>query len=342
MVNAGPSSPLKATKFLRLALCLLPLFSVAAGWGADGHTIIAHIAEAHLPPEIDSALRAALGNISLSDASTWCDDFDHTSEGRWSSELHYINLPGQECEFIWERDCVADWCVAGALANFSQQLFDPASTEAGRRIALEFVIHLMGDLHQPLHVGRTDDEGGNLIKLPGFRFSTNPAQWHTATETLHAIWDSAIVQQAIYDIQFNSTMFVEDQLAEPASKYKEWWLLSNALVERLRNEWASFSLAWTGAIAGGARSEARLRSGITAIAGETAAAGCGYAYQSEKGQQIVSGTLLDREYYLWAKPVVEEQLAKAGVRLAQLLTEGFEGMPAGARRSSNKEAVLVV
>jgi len=306
-----------------LLLAASPL--LAAAWGADGHAIVAHVAEGLLAAKVDAVLRADLGNISLSDASNWCDEFDHTRAGAWSSSLHYINYPGWSCDFLWDRDCTSDWCAAGALTNFTRQVFDTTLPASSRKMALQFVIHLMGDIHQPLHVARAEDEGGNLIKVQGFHFSPRPQFWHNGSATLHSIWDTAIVDQGIYDLQFNTS--VAGGLQEPEGKYKDWWLFSRDLLERLGTSWAPSAAAWGGAVAGGGRSEARLRAGLAAVAGETAALGCGFAYHAANGQEVAANMVLDRDYYLRAKPVVEEQLAKAGVRLAQLLAEALEGAP---------------
>jgi len=179
---------------------------------------------------------------------------------------------------------------------------------------------MVGDIHQPLHVSSGDDYGGNAIKLPGPHFSQNQEQWSRYPTNLHSVWDGKIIVQDIYDI--------EDGIKLRADKkpyvvhYHKWELLAHSLEERLDGEWVANKSMWQATVSH-CRDESSLRAGLSTVAQETATRGCKYAYNYADGSAVKPGDVLDREYYLRAQPIVEEQLAKGGVRLAQLLEEAL-------------------
>jgi len=309
----------------------IPLLAFAAGceaWGPDGHTIVAHIGDSLLDPKVHDVLLQDLGSTSLSDAATWCDDFDHSPTGRWSEPLHFINYPGQTCAFNWARDCKNDMCNVGALLNYSGQVFDRTTSKASRLVALKFVIHMMGDLHQPLHVASAADRGGNDIHVET-DFAPSGMLSRSGSNNLHRVWDTTLVEQIISELS-------EEQ---NAGGVHNWQVLSKLLVDRLQGEWNQNLTEWrkvvaeddtdSAALAGlpaavaAHRNETLLRAGLSYVAGKTAAIGCTHAYVRSDGSRIQSGDSLDRDYFEWARPTVEIQLAKAGARLAQILSDSL-------------------
>jgi len=212
-----------------------------------------------------------------------------------------------------------DLCVAGTIVNYTKQIFDPSLSKSDRFFALKFLIHMVGDIHQPLHVSSRDDHGGNSIKVQA-QFSANQEQLSQHPTNLHSVWDGKIVIQDIHDI--------EDGVKLRANKkpyvvhYQKWELLANSLEQRLDAEWAAKRSAWQATVAH-CRDESSLRAGLSSVAQETVMRGCEYAYNYADGSAVKTGDVLDREYYLRAQPIVEEQLAKGGVRLAQLLEEAL-------------------
>ncbi|XP_020521113.1 endonuclease 4-like isoform X5 [Amborella trichopoda] len=137
-------------------------------------------------------------NGDLASLCSWPDEIRHFHQWRWSSPLHYIDTPDFKCNYEYSRDC-HDFtgnegrCVAGAIYNYTAQLTtfaDPASEgKYNLTEALLFLSHFMGDIHQPLHVGFTGDEGGNTIIVRWFKRKSN----------LHHIWDNMIIETAIKD-----------------------------------------------------------------------------------------------------------------------------------------------
>jgi len=318
---------------MRLVSVVSTLFWAVRAWGPDGHTIVAHIAEKFLTPAVDQVLRADLGNISLTDASDWCDDFDHTPAGAWSEDLHFLDYKGKACKVDLAVDCPKDACNVGAIINYTGQVFDSSLSAERRFFALKFVIHVMGDLHQPLHVGSGDNRGGNLIKIKGCHFSNESANSQSDHETnLHAVWDSALIEQMIDDLQSGKVRQGGPSGPPPVH---QWNLVADELEARMAAVWQTNRTDWQSIVAGAARSESKLRDGLTAIADESAALGCSFAYDYADGTEVQSGDSLDVKYYQRSKPVVEEQLAKGGARLAQVLDEAL-----GAARA--KATALVV
>eukprot|EP00933_Yihiella_yeosuensis_P033839 TRINITY_DN27460_c0_g1_i1.p1 TRINITY_DN27460_c0_g1~~TRINITY_DN27460_c0_g1_i1.p1 ORF type:complete len:343 (-),score=65.27 TRINITY_DN27460_c0_g1_i1:252-1280(-) len=322
-----------------MAFALIVFFSLvskAVAWGADGHTTVAHLAEQYLSNDVRATLLADLGNCSLSYAANWNDDFDHEANGAWSLGLHFINYPGHACNFVWARDCKNDRCNPGAIVNYTRQVFDKKLSKDRRFFALKFVIHMMGDLHQPLHVSSGDDNGGNDIKLQGNHFSLHSSEWDNATN-LHEQWDEGIVIQEILDIQDKENEHKGEQLPLRGSfqaavtsgattttttsyvrHYRNWKLLADELHLRLDSVWDSNKTEWQKAMVD-PRDDKAFRAGLTAVAEETAALGCTYAYVNENGERVKNGDILSRNYYKRVKPIVEAQIAKGGARLAHLL-----------------------
>jgi len=280
-------------------------------WGQDGHTIVAHVADALLDPEVSKVLLADLGKESLSAAATWCDDFDHTPAGRWSAPLHYINYPGHACSFDWSRDCVNDYCNVGAIVNYSKQVWDKTISSESRLIALKFMIHLMGDLHQPLHVASADDLGGNTIHIE-YKFNSRSSE---KKFNLHQIWDDAIVIQMIDDISASP-------LKSGPFPFHNWQVVSDELIKHVKGDWSSNTSEWRSTVAE-KKDETTFRKGLSVVAGETSALSCSYAYVKPDGSKVAADDVLDVAYYQRSKPVVAMQLAKGGARLAQILSDSL-------------------
>lgn len=155
-------------------------------WGPDGHRIIADIAEQYLSPQAKAAIKDLLGDQSLADASNWADQIRERPEYEWTSPLHYINVPRNATKVNLERDCGHDKCVVAAIDKYAGVLRDPKSTRVQRIEALKFLVHFVGDVHQPLHVSYEDDKGGNFVKVTWM----GDATWN-----FHAVWDSALIQR---------------------------------------------------------------------------------------------------------------------------------------------------
>ena len=168
-----------------VALTLLVLPIPCFGWGEDGHRIVATLAAAWLTPQAKTAVDELLEGKSLADVSTWADEIKSDSAYRWASSLHYANVAPEADSFDLARDCPANGCVVSAIFKYTQVLQDGQAGTADKTEALEFLVHFVGDVHQPLHVARAHDKGGNDIKVEFFNNRTN----------LHGVWDSELIRR---------------------------------------------------------------------------------------------------------------------------------------------------
>ena len=168
---------------LVLIITLQAFFLKAAfAWGAEGHQVVAQIAQSQLSPKAKSQISKLLSlepGSSLVSISTWPDEHATKMTARW----HYINFPKGSCVYVPERDCLNGDCVIAALQKQTQILGSKESDET-RLLALKYVVHFMGDIHQPLHAGYIEDKGGNNYQIQAFGKGTN----------LHALWDSGLIK----------------------------------------------------------------------------------------------------------------------------------------------------
>jgi len=151
-------------------------------WLDKGHRIVALIAQANLTAEARKKIEEILpGNMTLADAAVWPDH-----EGRSIRDfdpLHYVSIPDDARGYDQARDCPEKNCMVEALKWFTAVIADNNAPTMVRRVALDYVAHLVGDMHQPLHAGRAKDHGGIDI----------PVAYRGATTNLHFFWDGNLV-----------------------------------------------------------------------------------------------------------------------------------------------------
>lgn len=168
-----------------LLALMLVVTSQASAYGPTGHRIIAELAMRHMTPEARAAVEAILGDEFMAEAATWPDEMrSNPSEffQREASPYHYINLPDGVSYEDSEKNPAGD--AITALAKFTATLKDDAASADEKALALRYIIHLVGDLHMPLHAGRSSDRGGNRIDVVWFEEITN----------LHTVWDERLIQ----------------------------------------------------------------------------------------------------------------------------------------------------
>jgi hypothetical protein len=152
-------------------------------WYDKGHRIVALIAQANLTPEARKKIEEILpGSMTLADAAVWPD---HEGRGiRDFDPLHYVTIPADASGYDRGRDCPDKNCMVEALKWFSSVIGDKNTPIMARRLALYYVAHLVGDMHQPLHAGRARDRGGIDI----------PVSYGGETTNLHFFWDTNLVE----------------------------------------------------------------------------------------------------------------------------------------------------
>ncbi len=241
-------------------------------WGPIGHRVSARAAQDRLSRAALAAIQNLFGTgVRLADVSTWADE---QREVQGSGSWHYVNVPIGETHYD-PRHCPPSGCVVSKIEDFKRILQNPRAGPQQKQEALKFLIHIVADLHQPLHVGDNHDKGGNLLQVCFFGIGSN----------LHRVWDSQVIERHtenervwLWDIDFlaNPRMVAEWSKGTPA-------------------DWAAESLK---------------------IAAE--------AYCLPGTNRLMrSGARLGSEYYGFALPIIQKQLAKAGVRIAFVLNEIF-------------------
>ncbi|WP_165250252.1 S1/P1 nuclease [Paludisphaera soli] len=273
---AGPGK-LRRARAGRLAAILAALVVAAPiaasrpafAWGRNAHRAATRLAESRLTPEARALVRELLEEgESLADASTWADE--HSRDIPGSAAWHYVNVPITAERYSAEH--CRDACVVSRLAEFRAILADPTAPKARRRMALRYVVHLVEDVHQPLHVGDRRDRGGNNVQLTYFRDEfTN----------LHQVWDSGILRNG-----YRGERELADALFALARRPEaQEWLKGTA------EDWADESLA-----------------------------AAKKAYRVPGSNELLrSGARLGREYQYANLPVALERLARAGMRLSEVL-----------------------
>jgi hypothetical protein len=189
---------------------------VAYGWGDKGHRIVAIIADEHLTDHAREQVRKLLpAGTTLADAAAWPD-----REGRRITELdllHHVSIPDNATGYNQERDCKAGNCMVEALKWFTAVSADATAPINVRLIALRYVAHLVGDMHQPLHAGRREDRNGTDVNV-SYRAQHN---------NLHLFWDINVVEMeegSLDDIakRLDASITVEQRNEWQSGDPKKW------------------------------------------------------------------------------------------------------------------------
>jgi hypothetical protein len=167
-------------------IALLGISVFLISWGVTGHRTIGRIAENHLSPSARAAVNELLGSASLADVSTWADEVRNQPEYRHTSSWHFLNLPLglNYAQFEQQVARMTGDNVYSALLNQEHILGDKSTSKDQKTEALKFIVHFVGDLHQPMHISRAEDKGGNTIQLNYGGEGTN----------LHSLWDTKLLE----------------------------------------------------------------------------------------------------------------------------------------------------
>lgn len=161
-------------------------------WGVLGHRIVGQIADSYLTPNTKKEITKILGNESLAMATNWADFIKSDTTMAYLSKWHYVDVNGgmsyPEFQSYLKNDTATD---AYTKLNFLiKELKNIHLAKDKKAMYLKLLIHIVGDIHQPLHVGHIDDEGGNKIKVT----------WMGTPTNMHSVWDSKLIdfQQLSY------------------------------------------------------------------------------------------------------------------------------------------------
>jgi hypothetical protein len=297
----------------------------ARAWGCKGHQTVALIAEKHLTPEarqmvgsllknnpIDPKLKRYCGDEvhdAMADSSTWPDDVrGEKKNGPW----HYIDIPRGSQRGPLQAYCGEEGCVTRAITEQVAILKDKNVDATKRADALRYVIHFVGDLHQPLHAVTNSDEGGNCVPVKYFRRQPRE-RGHVYSPNLHSLWDTAIPERDMEGA--DPPEYAETLEAEFAANV-EGWQKQGIHVE----DWAWESHE---------RAEKNVYEPLApkiAIEPQVSVRSC--TDDNNIGARLLALRLAaGAAYQEQAAPVVEQQIAKAGVRLAMILNDAAKTAP---------------
>jgi len=212
---------------LGVAICYLPFQTMA--WGTEGHRVCGQIADSYLSPKARKAIQEILGNESIAIASNWADFIKSDPAFSYLSSWHYIDFDKPytypEMQAFLAQDTNTD---AYTKMNFLiGELKKKDQTKENKLLYLHMLIHIVEDVHQPMHTAHTADQGGNGVKL----------NWNGQPSNLHSVWDSEIInaQQLSYTeyaAAINHT--TAEQRAElQKAPISEWLFESSQLAEKI-------------------------------------------------------------------------------------------------------------
>jgi hypothetical protein len=215
-------------KFVLVTVTLFVCYT-AFSWGITGHRVIGEIAQQHLSKKAKKELSKIIGKESLAWWANWPDFIKSDSTWDHASKWHYVNLPAH-----LSKDAFIDGLKKQPGENlYTQikammtQLADESLPKEQRQIAFRFLVHFVGDLHQPLHVGRAEDQGGNRITVYWFDKKTN----------LHSLWDSGIVDFQGYSYsEYARLLNIADKAQVQqwqTTSLEEWFYESNQLADTI-------------------------------------------------------------------------------------------------------------
>ncbi len=224
------------------------------------------------------------GRHTLGEVANWADEIKDTERGKRRASWHYDDVP--LCGAAeYSKYCRGSRCASAQLARQIEILGNERARPAQRNEALKWVVHLVGDLHQPLHAANRGDRGGNRVQVSFFGERDNPPY---GTLNLHAVWDVSMVRRLIAD------------------RGGERAIVSAPIADGNMKAWEKGSISdWT------AESHRIARDAVYALL--PVAASC--------SSRIVEVVAIDQAYYMKAAPLIEIQIKKAGVRLARVLNE---------------------
>jgi len=278
-----------------LVSLLLASVSSLPLWGPTGHITVATIAQGLLSDNASKQVLKLLpdNDGQLAEIANWADEVRDEPAYAWSAPLHFINTPDWKCDYERSRDCISNgeknFCVDTAIQNYTKRVQDSSIGFDQQQEALKFLTHFVGDIHQPLHVGFITDKGGNTLY----------GDFMSSSTSLHDVWDTHIIDELLSkDFKGNSTALPAYLLKQIQSgtymhNVTTWQQCPDSTPDNACSpEWASESVGFA----------------------------CNYSYVEADGHTHIANNFdLKTDYYDRNYPIVELQLAKGGVRLANVL-----------------------
>jgi hypothetical protein len=290
-------------RILAALLALLAPAPAAIAWGPEGHRMVGEIAARSLNARANAEVLELLrndrladgqpsGRRTLADVANWADEIKDTDWGKRRGSWHYDDVPlcGPAGTSAY---CRNGRCASAQIARQLEILGNERASPGQRNQALKWIVHLIGDIHQPLHAANHADRGGNRVQVSFFGERDNPPY---GSLNLHAVWDVHLVRRMLADRQgerawIAAPMSGAQRAAWDSGSVSDWVAESHALARDVAYAALPVPVTCPGRIAG-----------VVAI---------------------------DAAYYAKAAPVIDAQLRKAGVRLARVLNDTLGRAEAG-------------
>ncbi len=196
-------------KFITTGI-LASLCFVLVSWGFKGHQAVALIAENHLTPLGKDGVTALLGDQKISDVASWADEVRNQPDFKYTTPWHYINAPlGLNYEqFAKLIKGQGENNVYAAIEKCEATLKSSETSRAQKTEALKFLVHFVGDVHQPFHVSRAEDKGANTIQV----------QFNGNGTNLHSVWDGKLIDRE----GLTSTQMAQDYDKATSAEIAKW------------------------------------------------------------------------------------------------------------------------
>lgn len=263
-------------------------------WGFDMHRAMSQVAQGLLTAATATAVRALIPEVNgeLWQIATWADDVRPSRP--WTAAFHYINVPDWICSYVESRDCpTTEGCVDRAIQNYTNRLANRQLSAFERAEALKYLVHFIGDIHQPMHVGFAGDLGGNRLTGAFFGSNTN----------LHSLWDGALplrrVNTAHGGSWRNYASFIASRLTGDLRDRVPGWRTCRVI----QGQYGACSNDWAQTSVGRACQNAYVRAdGIT---------------------RLQVGWVEDTPYFDRNWPLAEVAIAEGAVRMANVLNNAL-------------------
>ena len=183
-----------------IASLLWLIAAPALSWGELGHQLVGELAQQQLTKKASTRVQELLRNEAsptLAGVAMWADHLRAADPERFkaTSRWHYVNMPEGTCSFVASRDCPDGACVLAAIEAQTRLLRDSTQSLEARRDALKFLVHFVGDVHQPFHSSNRPDKGGNDFQIslrtdiPPEEYARDRYKNGVMATNLHSVWD---------------------------------------------------------------------------------------------------------------------------------------------------------
>ncbi len=271
-------------------MAALPAFA----WGPNGHRTIGEIAQRYISDEAARQIAQLLDDRNLASVSNWADDI--RSEERWDCTypFHYSTIPPGTNYF--DDGVPREGDALGAIVFFEELLSNRAAPKEKRVIALKFLVHFVGDVHQPLHVGLGCDRGGNDVQV----------EWFGEVANLHSVWDRRIYDS--FQLSYSELVGFLDHIDET----QVGTIQSSTPLDWLNESQEFQKEVYRCHVRG---------DGCAGLCGDCGDGSSVFGGCTTRSCNLsISGPItLSWEYRDRARPIVEDRLLKAGLRVAALL-----------------------